>query len=82
MDLRERILARWGQLSARHPVRVTAIILVFILAAIPLADHLTVTTRWSDLLPLHDPLVKEFNKINVKAKMTDLGCFQKNDKKR
>jgi predicted RND superfamily exporter protein len=63
MDFREKMLTRWGRFSAEHPIRVTVIILIFILAAIPLAEQLTVTTRWSDLLPLHDPLVKEFNKI-------------------
>lgn len=63
MDFREKMLIRWGRFSAEHPVRVTAVIMVFMLAAIPLANRLKVTTRWSDLLPLHDPLVKEFNKI-------------------
>jgi hopanoid biosynthesis associated RND transporter like protein HpnN len=61
--IRERLLAAWGRLSARHPIQTVVICLVVILAASFLAARLKVTMRWSDLLPTHDPLVQEFDKI-------------------
>jgi predicted RND superfamily exporter protein len=62
--LREKILSGWGALSARYPGRLAAAAILVILAVFfILALKLSVTTRWADLLPTHDPLVQEFNKI-------------------
>jgi hopanoid biosynthesis associated RND transporter like protein HpnN len=61
--IRERLLASWGRLSARHPVQIVIVCLVVISAASFLAARLKISMRWSDLLPTHDPLAQEFDKI-------------------
>ncbi len=61
--MREKILSAWGALSARYPGRLAAAAILVILGVSILASNLKITTRWADLLPTHDPLVQEFNKI-------------------
>ena len=61
--MREKILSGWGALSAKYPGRLAAAAILVILGVSILASNLTITTRWADLLPTHDPLVQEFNKI-------------------
>ena len=61
--MREKILSAWGKLSARYPGRLAAAAILVILGVSTLASNLKITTRWADLLPTHDPLVQEFNKI-------------------
>jgi len=61
--LRERILSRWGEIVARRNGWVLLGALIVTIIAIALAANLKITTRWSDLLPLDDPKVQEFDKI-------------------
>lgn len=61
--MREKLLYNWGQLSAKYPIRIVLISLLVFLAVGSLAKNLKMSTRWSDLLPTHDPLVREFNTI-------------------
>ncbi len=61
--MREKLLSAWGSYSARHPAAVTIISFLVFLIVFSFAYNLTMTTRWSDLLPEHDPLVREFNTI-------------------
>ncbi len=61
--MREKILSAWGRLSAKYPGRLAAAAILVILGVSILASNLTMTTSWADLLPTHDPLVQEFNKI-------------------
>lgn len=61
--MREKLLTSWGRYSADHPVLVSIAAFVIFIIFASFASNLTMTTRWSDLLPEHDPLVKEFNTI-------------------
>lgn len=61
--LRERMLSRWGEIAARRSGWVLIGALILTIITILLASNLKMSTRWSDLLPLDDPKVQEFNKI-------------------
>jgi hopanoid biosynthesis associated RND transporter like protein HpnN len=58
-----KILEKWGGFVATHPWHVIIGIIVAVILAGFSARNLNVTTRWSDLLPVHDPMVSEFNHI-------------------
>jgi hopanoid biosynthesis associated RND transporter like protein HpnN len=58
-----KILELWGKFVATHPWWVIIGLIVLTIFAGFSAQHLKITTRWSDLLPVHDPMVKEFNHI-------------------
>ncbi|MFC2113053.1 RND family transporter [Bacteroidota bacterium] len=61
--MRERILSKWGEIATRYNGWVLLAALVVTIITIGLAGHLKLTTRWSDLLPLNDPKVQEFEDI-------------------
>jgi len=61
--MRDRILSKWGEIATRYNGWVLLAALVVTIITIGLAGHLKLTTRWSDLLPLEDPMVQEFDKI-------------------
>jgi len=61
--MRERILSKWGEIATRYNGWVLLAALVVTIVTIGLAGGLKLTTRWSDLLPLNDPKVKEFDNI-------------------
>lgn len=61
--MRKRILAAWGRIAARFPGWVIMGALALTIVSGIFASRLKMTTRWSDLLPLNDPMVQEFNKI-------------------
>ena len=61
--MRDRLLQLWGELSARHPWRILAVGLLLLAGALWSAARLEMSPRWSDLLPLEDPRVQEFNRI-------------------
>lgn len=61
--MRDRLLKSWGELSAQHPWRILAVGLLLLAGALLSASRLEMSPRWSDLLPLADPRVQEFNRI-------------------
>ncbi len=61
--MRENLLRNWATISARHPIRIIITVCILTLLALLSASRLTMTARFSDLLPEKDPLVKEFNNI-------------------
>jgi len=61
--MRARILSKWGEIAARRNGWVLLGALIVTIITIVLAANLKLTTRWSDLLPLDDPMVQEFDKI-------------------
>ena len=61
--MREKLLIKLASWHAHHPWRMLAIVFVLTLLFGWFAEHLTVTMRWSDLLPSGDPKTLEFNKV-------------------
>ncbi|MGB2804738.1 MAG: MMPL family transporter [Candidatus Zixiibacteriota bacterium] len=61
--MRDKLLASWGRFAATKSGWVVAGILVLAVLASISASRLKVTMRWSDLLPLEDPMVQEFDRI-------------------
>ncbi len=61
--MREKLLKKLAAGHAVYPWRMLAVVLVLTLVFAYSAGHLTVTMRWSDLLPSKDPRTVEFNKI-------------------
>jgi len=61
--MREKLLKKLASWHAHHPWRMLAIVFVLTLLFGWFAEHLTVTMRWSDLLPSGDPKTLEFNKV-------------------
>ncbi len=61
--MRDKLLTAWGRFTAIKPGWVIAGILILTVLAAISASRLKMTTRWSDLLPLKDPLVQEFDRI-------------------
>ncbi len=61
--MREKLLRNWGLFSARHPWLIIIAMIIMIILALISASRLNMNMRWSDLLPLNDPLVQEFEKI-------------------
>ena len=61
--MRDKLLASWGKFTATKPGWVVAAILILAVLASLSASRLSVTMRWSDLLPLEDPMVQEFDRI-------------------
>ena len=61
--MRQTILHRLAQAHASHPYRMLLIVLAVTLLSGWSAGNLTMTTRWSDLLPEKDIRTMEFNKI-------------------
>jgi len=61
--MRDRILKHFAQFHAAHPWRMAAAALLMTLLAAVLSTQLSVSMRWSDLLPSHDPRTVQYNKI-------------------
>ena len=61
--MREKLLKKLAAWHAAYPWRMLAFVLVVSVVSAYLAGHLSVTMRWSDLLPTKDPRTIEFNKI-------------------
>lgn len=61
--MRDKLLASWGRFAATKSGWVAAGILVLAVLASFSASRLKMTMRWSDLLPLEDPMVQEFDRI-------------------
>jgi len=61
--MREKLLRKWARFAASHPWRIiTGLLIVTVLAAIS-ASTLKMSMRWSDLLPMGDPMAQEFDRI-------------------
>lgn len=61
--MRDKLLKKLAQVHAGHPWRMTVIVTVITLILAGFASRLTVTMRWSDLLPSEDPKTIEYDKI-------------------
>lgn len=61
--MRDRMLQKWARLAATHPWWVIGgLLLITVLAAIS-ASRIRMDMRWSDLLPMQDPVAQEFDRI-------------------
>jgi len=61
--MKERMLKSWARFAAVHPWWVIGgLLVVTVLAAIS-ASTLRMDMRWSDLLPMGDPMAQEFDRI-------------------
>ncbi len=61
--MREKLLRKWARFAASHPWWVIiGLLIVTVLAAIS-ASTLKMTMRWSDLLPMGDPMAQEFDRV-------------------
>ncbi len=61
--MREKILIKLANLHASHPWRMLLIVLLLTVFFAAFATQLSVTMRWSDLLPSDDQRTIQFNKI-------------------
>ena len=61
--MRDKILLKLAAVHSGHPWKMLGIVLLLTLISGMLATRLTVTMRWSDLLPEKDPRTVEFNQI-------------------
>ena len=61
--MKEKLLRKWARFAATHPWRVIiGLFLVTVFALVP-ASQIRMDMRWSDLLPMHDPMAQEFDRI-------------------
>ncbi len=61
--MRKRLLRNWARFAAIHPWWVIGGLLVVTLLAFFSASRLRLDMRWSDLLPMRDPMAREFDRI-------------------
>lgn len=61
--MRDKLLVRLARVHANHPWRMLLIVVILTLIFSALASQLSVTMRWSDLLPSGDRRTEQFNKI-------------------
>ncbi|MCD4770051.1 MAG: MMPL family transporter [Bacteroidales bacterium] len=61
--MREKILIKWGKITVKYYGWVLLGALIVTILSVMLASTLKLSTRWSDLMPLSDPKVQEFDKI-------------------
>ncbi|MDZ7724841.1 MAG: MMPL family transporter [candidate division KSB1 bacterium] len=61
--MRDRLLKKLASAHARHPGRMLVLVVLLTLVFGYLSAQLSVTMRWSDLLPENDPRTVQFNKI-------------------
>ncbi len=61
--MRDRYLKRLAQLHAHYPGRIALIAALITLGLLAAASRLSLTMRWSDLLPAKDKRTVEFNRI-------------------
>jgi predicted RND superfamily exporter protein len=61
--MKEKLLRRWARIAASHPWWVISILLIVTVIAAISASTLKMDMRWSDLLPMGDPMAQEFDRI-------------------
>lgn len=61
--MKDRILEKWGEISVKYSGRIILVSMIVIVLSLISASSLKMSMRWSDLLPLQDPMVKEFDHI-------------------
>lgn len=61
--MREKLLILLARLHTEYPWRMLVIVIVLTILFALMATQLSVTMRWSDLLPSDDPRTIQFNKI-------------------
>ncbi len=61
--MRDKLLTGLAKTHAKHPWRMLLIVTVLTAIMAALSTQLSVTMRWSDLLPSDDPRTVQFNKI-------------------
>jgi predicted RND superfamily exporter protein len=61
--MREKFLSFWGAYSTEHPWLIAGIALIIAVFSMLGASRLKMSMQWSDLLPTHDPMVQEFDRI-------------------
>ena len=61
--MKEKLLRKWARFAATHPWLVLGVILVITILAVLSAYDLRMDMRWSDMLPMGDPMAKEFDNI-------------------
>ena len=65
--MRETWLKKLAHWHTTYPWRMLLIVVLLTLIFAGLSSQLTVTMRWSDLLPSNDPRTIQFNKIIPKT---------------
>ncbi len=61
--MREKLLKTWAHFAATHPWRVIIGLFIVTVFALISASRIRMDMRWSDLLPMHDPMAQEFDRI-------------------
>jgi len=61
--MKEKVLKNWARFATTHPWWVVAVLLFVTVLAAFSASKLETSMRWSDLLPMNDPLSQEFDRI-------------------
>ncbi|MCK4453287.1 multidrug RND transporter, partial [candidate division WOR-3 bacterium] len=61
--MREKLLKKWAHFAATHPWRVIIGLFILTVFALISASRIRMDMRWSDLLPMHDPMAQEFDRI-------------------
>ena len=61
--MREKLLKKWAHFAATHPWRVIIGLFIVTVFALISASRIRMDMRWSDLLPMHDPMAQEFDRI-------------------
>ncbi len=61
--MKEKLLKKWARFAATHPWWVIICVLVITILAALAASRNRMDMRWSDLLPMGDPVAQEFDRI-------------------
>ncbi|MFO7890204.1 MAG: MMPL family transporter [bacterium] len=61
--MRDKLLKKLAEIHALHPWKMTTVAIIITLIFAVFASQLSVTMRWSDLLPSDDPRTLEYDKI-------------------
>jgi predicted RND superfamily exporter protein len=68
--MKERLLRKWARFASTHPWWVITGLLVITILSVWSAYDLRMDMRWSDMLPMGDPMAKEFDRILQDYKST------------
>ncbi|MGB3341747.1 MAG: MMPL family transporter [bacterium] len=68
--MKEKLLRKWARFAATHPWWVITGLLIATILSVWSAYDLRMDMRWSDMLPMGDPMAKEFDQILKEYKST------------